>query len=41
MTFGQHKPPYRLVNPESWEFEAVEASRPGLIKIDEILVLHV
>jgi hypothetical protein len=30
-----------LVNSESQQSEAVEASRPGLIKINEILVLHV
>jgi hypothetical protein len=37
---SQHKPAHRLIHPEGREPKAVEASRPGLVKVDEVLVFH-
>jgi hypothetical protein len=37
---GKHKPGHWLFHLEGFQFEAVEASRPRLMKVEEILVLH-
>jgi hypothetical protein len=37
---SHYKPTHRLIHPESGQSEAVEASRPRLLEIDEVLVCH-
>jgi hypothetical protein len=37
---SQYEPAHRLIYPESRKSEAVEASRPRLLEIDEVLVRH-
>jgi hypothetical protein len=37
---SQYEPTHRLIHPESGKSEAVEASRPRLLEIDEVLVRH-
>jgi hypothetical protein len=36
----ENKPAHWLVHPEGGKTEAVEAGRPGLLEVDEVLVLH-
>jgi hypothetical protein len=40
MVLSQHEPANRVIHPESWKPKTVEAIRPRLIEVDEILVFH-
>jgi hypothetical protein len=40
MALGQHEPADRLVHPKSRQSEAVEAGRPGLGEVNQVLILQ-